>query len=359
MRVEDSGAAAPFASTRCGRTAAPPVAITPRARARRLRRRSRSASTRRHASASAARSCGRTTSPTTACPPLLLPTARSPTAASSPRSPSTRRTITAVLTTTTTRSSQDNVMLRAEHDFSPAVTLRNQTRYNRAEREAVITSIANPAAYNPDTNLVTLSRQVNFRTNEIFSNQTNLTARLTTGKLHHDLSAGHGDLEREPVCADDGWRRHARADRLEPARCLQSCPGHERRADRRALRWRDRHGGALRLRRLRHRPALPHQRRRPRRELQHEVTRDRCDRHRDRRRRRRHARQRQGGPDFPAQRQRQSVCLLRLVADAAGISQLPAQRRRHESEQSERRPAEIGELRGRLEVGSRRATGCS
>ena len=30
--------------------------------------------------------------------------------------------------------SQDNVMLRAEHDFSPAVTLRNQTRYNRRAR---------------------------------------------------------------------------------------------------------------------------------------------------------------------------------------------------------------------------------
>ena len=54
-------------------------------------------------------------------------------------------------------------MLRLEHDFAPAVTLRNQTRYNRHEREAVITSIANPAAYNPATNLVTLSRQANER----------------------------------------------------------------------------------------------------------------------------------------------------------------------------------------------------
>ncbi len=105
--------------------------------------------------------------------------------------------------------SQDNVMLRAEHDFSPAVTLRNQTRYNRAERDAVITSIANPAAYNPDTNLVTLSRQVNFRTNEIFSNQTNLTARLTTGKLHHDLSAGmeiSSESQFAPTMAGAGTR---------------------------------------------------------------------------------------------------------------------------------------------------------
>ena len=37
--------------------------------------------------------------------------------------------------------------------------MRNQTRYNTAERTAVITSIGNAAAYNPVTNLVTLSRQ--------------------------------------------------------------------------------------------------------------------------------------------------------------------------------------------------------
>ncbi len=86
--------------------------------------------------------------------------------------------------------SQDNIMLRAEHDFSPSVTLRNQTRYNKTTRDAVITSIANPAAYNPDTNLVTLSRQANDRRNEIFSNQTSLTSRLTTGQLRHDLSVG-------------------------------------------------------------------------------------------------------------------------------------------------------------------------
>ena len=86
--------------------------------------------------------------------------------------------------------SQDNVMLRLEHDLTPSVTLRNQTRYNTTTREAVITSIANAAAYNPATNLVTLSRQANERHNDIFSNQTNLSARVSTGKLRHDLSAG-------------------------------------------------------------------------------------------------------------------------------------------------------------------------
>jgi catecholate siderophore receptor len=85
---------------------------------------------------------------------------------------------------------QDNVMLRVEHDVAPTLTLRNQTRYNTTSREAVITSIANPAAYNQTTNLVTLSRQANERHNDIFSNQTSLTARVTTGRLRHELSTG-------------------------------------------------------------------------------------------------------------------------------------------------------------------------
>jgi catecholate siderophore receptor len=88
------------------------------------------------------------------------------------------------------RVKQDSVMLRVEHDFAPTLTLRNQTRYNKTSREAVITSIANPAAYDPATNLVTLSRQANERHNDIFSNQTSLTARVTTGRLRHELSTG-------------------------------------------------------------------------------------------------------------------------------------------------------------------------
>jgi catecholate siderophore receptor len=85
---------------------------------------------------------------------------------------------------------QDNVTARVEHDFSRSVTLRNQTRYNTTSRDAVITSIASGTAYNPATNLVSLSRQANSRENEIWSNQTNLTARTKTGSLTHDLSLG-------------------------------------------------------------------------------------------------------------------------------------------------------------------------
>ncbi len=85
---------------------------------------------------------------------------------------------------------QDSAMLRLEHDITPAVTVRNQTRYNNSAREAVITSIANAAAYNPATNLVTLSRQANERHNDIFSNQTNLSARGSLGATRHELSLG-------------------------------------------------------------------------------------------------------------------------------------------------------------------------
>ena len=88
------------------------------------------------------------------------------------------------------RGRQDNVMLRLEHDFDSGFSLRNQTRYNTTTREAMITSIANAAAYNPATNLVTLSRQANERHNDILSNQTNLSGRLTTGRLRHELSVG-------------------------------------------------------------------------------------------------------------------------------------------------------------------------
>jgi catecholate siderophore receptor len=88
------------------------------------------------------------------------------------------------------RGEQNNVLVRLEHDFGSTASVRNQTRYNTTTRRALITSIQNPAAYNPETNLVTLSRQANERHNDIFSNQTSLSARPTTGRLRHDLSLG-------------------------------------------------------------------------------------------------------------------------------------------------------------------------
>ena len=87
-------------------------------------------------------------------------------------------------------ASQNNVVARVEHDLSPRVTIANQTRWNDTGREAVITSIASVAAYNPANDLVTLSRQGNDRQNSIASNQTSLAARFSTGGLQHAASAG-------------------------------------------------------------------------------------------------------------------------------------------------------------------------
>jgi len=85
---------------------------------------------------------------------------------------------------------QTSATFRLEHDITPSFTIRNQTRVNDTERRAVISSIANAAAYNPATNLVTLSRQANERHNDVVSNQTNVTARPRIGALRHDLSFG-------------------------------------------------------------------------------------------------------------------------------------------------------------------------
>ena len=190
-------------------------------------------------------------------------------------------------------------MLRLEHDLTPSVTVRNQTRYNTTTREAVITSIPNAAAYNPATNLVTLSRQANERHNDIFSNQTNLSARVSTGRLRHELSAGMEISSESQFAPTLVGCRHARARRSQPSRRLQPGRRHGHRPDRRDLRGRDRHRRGLSLRRVRPRPARPCQRRDPRGELQHEIAlgdgRGRPHRHR----RRRHARQRQGRTHLP------------------------------------------------------------
>src|SRR5262245_7818018 len=86
--------------------------------------------------------------------------------------------------------SEDNVIARVEHDVNGRLTVRNQTLYNRTHRKAIITSIQNPAAYTPVTNMVALSRQGNEQTNSILSNQTNILDRFTTGGFRHAVSAG-------------------------------------------------------------------------------------------------------------------------------------------------------------------------
>jgi catecholate siderophore receptor len=83
--------------------------------------------------------------------------------------------------------SQDSYTGRLEVDVNPNLTLRNQTRYNKTHRSAVITSIG---AYNATTQLVSSSRQANERENSIVSNQTNVGANVRTGRLSHALRGG-------------------------------------------------------------------------------------------------------------------------------------------------------------------------
>jgi catecholate siderophore receptor len=79
---------------------------------------------------------------------------------------------------------------RIEHDFTPGVTLRNVARYSDNHRLAVITAIQNAAAFDPNTGLVTRSRQISERTNRNFTNQTNLNFEFQTGALAHSMSTG-------------------------------------------------------------------------------------------------------------------------------------------------------------------------
>jgi catecholate siderophore receptor len=85
---------------------------------------------------------------------------------------------------------QESYTGRVERDLNRNLTLRNQTRYNRTHREAVITAVQSPASVVPATETVMLSRQGNERENQIISNQSNLTAEFATGRLRHSAYAG-------------------------------------------------------------------------------------------------------------------------------------------------------------------------
>lgn len=86
------------------------------------------------------------------------------------------------------KATQDNITVRVERDLRPGTSFINQTRYNTASRDAVISSIT--GAWNQETNAVNVARQGSFRENDIFSNQTSLITGVTTGRLRHDLSLG-------------------------------------------------------------------------------------------------------------------------------------------------------------------------
>ncbi|WP_175624469.1 MULTISPECIES: catecholate siderophore receptor Fiu [Oxalobacteraceae] len=87
----------------------------------------------------------------------------------------------------------DMVTLRVEHDFSATTTLRNTTRWGKTTQDYLLTSFmapvttsANPAAWTVARSSPTFKDQ----TNEIITNQTNLTTSFETGTVTHSLSTG-------------------------------------------------------------------------------------------------------------------------------------------------------------------------
>ena len=265
---------------------------------------------------------------------------------------SSSRTTTAAPTTTTTTSARTTSRSGSSTTSRRDVTLRNQTRYNTTTREAVITSIAEPGGLQPgDESRHAQPSGERAAQRHLLESDEPERARLDRQAASR-AQRRIGNLERKPVRADAGRCRHARAHRPQPARRLQPGRRHEHRPDRRALRGQHRHRRGLCLRRLRPRSARARQWRDPGGKLRHEVTRGDGRRRRHRHRGRRHARQRKSRPRLPAERAGQPVRVLRLVAHAAWIGELRAQRRRHQPEQPQRRSAGINELRARHQVGS-------
>lgn len=88
--------------------------------------------------------------------------------------------------------------VRIEHDLADNLTIRNTSRYGRTTQEQVLTGVntvtfgptGSPVSANPDTWTVSRSRQGKDQTNQILTNQTNLTASFDTGGLKHEVSGG-------------------------------------------------------------------------------------------------------------------------------------------------------------------------
>ena len=85
------------------------------------------------------------------------------------------------------------VTVRIEQDLAEGITLRNTSRYGRTNQDQVLTGVnaitfATPA--NSDSWTISRSRQGKDQTNQILTNQTNLTASFDAGGVKHDLVSG-------------------------------------------------------------------------------------------------------------------------------------------------------------------------
>ena len=82
---------------------------------------------------------------------------------------------------------------RIEHDLSAGTTLRNTTRLGHTEQNFVLTgvnAVTSTAGTDPSTWTVARNRQGRHQTNEILTNQTNLSTEFKTGGIGHSLSTG-------------------------------------------------------------------------------------------------------------------------------------------------------------------------
>jgi catecholate siderophore receptor len=87
----------------------------------------------------------------------------------------------------------DMVTAKVEHDIAPGTTIRNTTRVGRSKQDLVVTGVTGVKAAlgaDPATFTVTRSRAGRVQTNDIATNQTNITTEFDSGIGKHTLSAG-------------------------------------------------------------------------------------------------------------------------------------------------------------------------
>jgi len=105
------------------------------------------------------------------------------------------------------KSTQEQLTLRIEHDLSPNATLRNITRVGRNKIDQLVTSPSNVVSDNipnpfPPPNTIPVPRlnpadwetsrsmQLRWQENKLVTNQTNLRMDFATGSVQHALSSG-------------------------------------------------------------------------------------------------------------------------------------------------------------------------
>lgn len=105
----------------------------------------------------------------------------------------------------------DSLLIRLEHDLSDSVTISNQTRLARVDRQARFTV---PTAFTAPRSVATQT-QLYDRTNTSLTNLTNLTAAFQTGSIKHTLTTGL-ELTREESEADRFGTRNSTTNLFDP-----------------------------------------------------------------------------------------------------------------------------------------------